>query len=179
MEFRDLVHLTHIIFFLKLSNMKTKLALMAAIFSCSITLSASAQSDLIAKNNLPQRIDLSVQGKSHSAIVFNAADFHMRQKSIEHWKKLKRMGIITTGLGVGCFIGGVAMVATEANDPYYNENDPSATAAAGALGIVGSVPAVLGGITMWVIGGVNNAKMKKAGFSISNTKDGMGIVYKF
>lgn len=89
------------------------------------------------------------------------------------------MGIITTGLGVGCFIGGVAMVATEANDPYYNENDPSATAAAGALGIVGSVPAVLGGITMWVIGGVNNAKMKKAGFSISNTKDGMGIVYKF
>lgn len=162
--------------------MKTKLTLIAAIFSCSVALDCDAQTDLVAKNNIPQRVDLTKEMTSTSPVFFsnnNTTTIYAREKSIEHWKRLKRMGIITTSVGVASFVGGVAMIASEASDPYYDENDPGPTATAGALGIIGSVPAVLGGLTMWIIGGVNNAKMKNKGVSFTNTKNGAGLVYKF
>ncbi len=160
--------------------MKTKLTFLATIIGCAVTVSSFGQNNLIAKNNYnPQRINLANEAIALQAPAFSYNNVAMRQKSIEHYRKLKTAGIITTGLGVGCFIGGIAMIASEANDPYYDANDPGPTATAGALGIIGSVPAVLGGVTMWVIGGVNNAKMKKQGLGFSNTKNGMGLVYKF
>jgi len=160
--------------------MKTKLNLIAIVIACFFCVSLNAQTNEIVKNTYPQRIDLLSPPANNT---FSPGNYYAKEKSIEHWRKLKTAGIITTGVGVASFAGGIALAASVANEPGYDKDNltqgqENKLAWAGG-GILGSIPAVLGGVTMWVIGGVNNAKMKKQGLGFSNTKNGFGLVYKF
>jgi hypothetical protein len=100
----------------------------------------------------------------------------------EHYRKLKTTGIALTGVGVGCFVGGIALIAEGArrNNDYFPDSSSGPgdyMIVAGTVGIFGSLFALGGGITMWAIGGHHLKKMKQ--FSFQTKGNRIGLVYKF
>lgn len=102
--------------------------------------------------------------------VNNQASFRVT-KTLEHWKKLRRAGAILTGVGVGSIAGGITLIVIGNNknnrdynysgyDSYYDNDmaDGDRKIVVGALGIVGGITALGGGIPMLAIG---NNRIKK------------------
>ncbi|MBO9617478.1 MAG: hypothetical protein J7539_00465 [Niabella sp.] len=137
-----------------------KLVLFLGI-TLSITAGSRAQNEVAVATTLSPGFllkDAPLKASLHSAAQ------HMIElkgrKSPEHYQKLKRAGIILTGVGVASFTGGLLLISAgnkennrEYNYATYNGTTPGDNKLmAGALGILGSVPALGGGITMWAIG---------------------------
>ena len=107
---------------------------------------------------------------------FNSNSFipDKRLKSEQHYKNLRTMGIITTAAGVAFEVIGVNMV-------YHHMaligGGSNATTNWGIGGMFGGALATAGGITMWVMG---HRRLKKVrNMSVEQTKNGIGLVYKF
>jgi hypothetical protein len=101
--------------------------------------------------------------------------------------KIRNIGIGLTSFGILCIVGGASMVkAADGVVSYnyqYNSNgetheEGSAKGAFGALGIVGGSVAVIGGVTMWIIGQrkINNSKQN---VSFSILPNGAYFAYRF
>jgi|GEM_PF-1447882 len=97
----------------------------------------------------------------------------------KRWHRLKTLGIVLTGVGVGCITASV--LAAKSSDEVYN--DPVSGGATdryvkdqtvSALGIAGGIVAIAGGVTMWAIGG-NRLKKLKHSVSIIGTNRGVGL----
>ncbi|AHF17763.1 hypothetical protein [Niabella soli] len=104
-------------------------------------------------------------------------------KSPEHYQKLKRAGIILTGVGVASIAGGIALAVTGSNEnPVMGTNSDYTPGdrkiIAGVLGITGGLTALGGGITMWAIG--NNRLKKYADkVQINAGARSAAVVYRF
>ena len=100
------------------------------------------------------------------------------------WKRLRTSGIVLTLTGVVCESIAISMytrAVRERNDNFVKSGIPAKDASLnesmGAVGIYGGASAILGGLTMFLIGENKLRKMNR--FSLQTSPKSAHLVYKF
>ena len=95
----------------------------------------------------------------------------------------KRFGVIFTLLGTGLAVGGVVILANEANKYVYNESN----VVVGALMYVNGIILFNIGVPLWISGGIKKTNNRRAmeatkrsmNLSLGTTNNGAGLIVRF